>query len=180
MEPISLRPAQLADAAEIANIHVASWRDAYASILDPEFLSGPVEDDRLTIWTSRLQTPPPNQIVQLAESEAGQIVGFICAYCDHDEQWGTLIDNLHVLPSMRGRRIGELLLNSLVEQLGQGVTRGSLYLRVFEANTSALRFYERLGGKVVGRDRSSTPAAGGKTILRVHWPAAEAIRRQDR
>jgi hypothetical protein len=40
MKPISLRPASESDAATIAAIQVESWRDAYASVLDAEFLSG--------------------------------------------------------------------------------------------------------------------------------------------
>ena len=45
-----------------------------------------------------------------------------------------------------------------------------VHLWVFEANEAGLRFYERLGGKVVERDTSRIPAARGATVLRLHWP----------
>lgn len=178
MQSISIRPAKMADVVEIADIHIASWRDAYASILDPAFLSEPIEADRLALWTNRFEQVPPNQIIKVAETQDGLVAGFVCAYRDHDDHWGSWIDNLHILPSLRGCKIGELLLRSVGDQLEQDTNRG-LYLWVFEANKQALRFYERLGGKVVGRDRSRIPAAGGKTILRVHWAAGGALRLKD-
>lgn len=45
-----------------------------------------------------------------------------------------------------------------------------IHLWVFEANEAGLRFYERLGGKIVERDSSRIPAARGATVLRLHWP----------
>jgi hypothetical protein len=46
---------------------------------------------------------------------------------------------------------------------------------VFEANVAALRFYIRLGGRVVETKTSEIPAAGGKAVLRVHWPAFSQV-----
>lgn len=45
-----------------------------------------------------------------------------------------------------------------------------IHLWVFEANKAGLRFYERLGGKVVERDTSRIPAARGAAVLCLHWP----------
>src|SRR3546814_2966887 len=58
---ITIRHATLTDAGEIAAIHCASWRDAYANVLDPGFLSGPIEDDRRAIWSERLGKPDPKR-----------------------------------------------------------------------------------------------------------------------
>src|SRR6185437_12847776 len=46
LRDIIIRPATEEDAALIAAIHAASWRDANAHILAPEFLNGPIEADR--------------------------------------------------------------------------------------------------------------------------------------
>ncbi len=48
MGQITYRAARVADAATIAAIHIASWRDAYADIFDPDYLAGPIEGDRRT------------------------------------------------------------------------------------------------------------------------------------
>ena len=173
MQILSPRPADLGDAAAIADIHVRSWRDAYASVLDPEYLAGPIEADRLTLWSDRLKQPPENQVVQVAETPDRQVVGFICSHQDKDERWGTWIDNLHVLPTMRGHKIGERLFcgAAIISEARSSI--GGIYLWVFEANTSAIRFYERLGGNIVGRDHSKIPAARGAVILRMHWPSGK-------
>jgi ribosomal protein S18 acetylase RimI-like enzyme len=175
MAEIFYRTAERADAAAIAELHVASWRDAYRSIMDPRFLSGPVEEDRLSLWADRLGNPPPNLIVETARGANREVIGFVAAYRNADPDWGSLVDNLHVRPDMRGRKIGEHLLRSMAHTLArQGADRG-LHLWVFEENEAGLRFYRRLGGQVVERDTSRTPAADGKVVLRVHWPSLSAL-----
>jgi ribosomal protein S18 acetylase RimI-like enzyme len=168
---ITIRSATEADAAEIAAIHTASWRDAYAGILAAEFLNGDIESDRLDLWSRRLGERPPSQLVDVACDTTGTMVAFACSYCEADARWGSLVDNLHVLPHLRGQGVGEKLLQSMVAQLAARQSDAGLHLWVFEANVAALRFYQRLGGRVVERDTSEIPAAGGKAVLRVYWPA---------
>ncbi len=171
----TFQSADRADAAAIASLHAKSWQDAYRSILDPNFLAGPIEADRLTLWSDRLADPAPSLIVQTARGSAHQLIGFIAAFRDHDPRWGSWVDNLHVAPEMRGQKIGERLLRSMAQNLASQGTDNGLYLWVFEANQAGLRFYQRLGGKVVEHDTSRIPAASGKTILRVHWPTLSAL-----
>ena len=175
MVEISFRAARAGDAAAIAALHVASWRDAYAAILAPAFLAGPIEADRRSPWAARLGSAPPSQLVEAAEGPDQQLIGFICAYRDADPRWGSLVDNLHVLPAWRGHRIGEQLLRTAAGQLRQRGADGGLHLWVFEANAAGLRFYLRMGGEVVERDVSQMAAATGKPVLRVHWPTLEVL-----
>ena len=172
---IVIRPATEADAAPIAAIHAASWRDAYADILAPEFLSGCIETDRLAVWSQRLCDGPPSQLVNVAFDPTGRELAFVCAYCDFDPVWGSLVDNLHVRPHARGRGIGEQLFRAVAGELSARASSSGVHLWVFEANAAGLRFYERLGGRVVERDTSKIPAAGGKAVLRVHWPTIAEI-----
>ena len=175
LDSIVIRPATEADAAAIAAIHVASWRDAYTDILAPEFLNGSIEADRLAVWSQRLRDCPPTQLVNVAFDSTGRAQAFICSYCDFDPIWGTLVDNLHVDPQARGRGIGERLFRTIVGQLSARGSSSGLHLWVFEANVAGLRFYRRLGGRVAGMENSSIPAAGGKVVLRVHWPTLAQI-----
>jgi ribosomal protein S18 acetylase RimI-like enzyme len=170
MAKITCRAAHKSDAAAIAAIHVASWRDAYRSIFEPDFLAGPVEEDRFSLWTKRLSDPPPNLVVKVAIGSDHRAVGFVAAYQDQDPWWGSMVDNLHVVPGVRGRGIGETLLRAVARHLEAQGARGGLHLGVFELNDAGLRFYQRLGGQVAERLASRIPAAGGKTVLRVHWP----------
>jgi len=175
MPELNLRPATAADAPALAALHTASWRDAYASILDPAFLAGPIEADRLAVWQGRLCDPTADQIVLVAETQDRDVVGFICAFRDADPQWGSLIDNLHTAPSMRGQGVGANLLREAASRLADSGANGGLHLWVFEANTAGLRFYERLGGRVVGKTTDRMAAAPGQASLRVHWPTLQAV-----
>ena len=58
-----------------------------------------------------------------------------------------------------------------IAQLAASAPDCGLHLWVFEANVGAVRFYNRLGGRVVEQKTSEIPAAGAKAVLRVHWPA---------
>jgi ribosomal protein S18 acetylase RimI-like enzyme len=171
---VVIRSAAEGDATAIATVQIASWRDAYADLLAPEYLNSSIEEDRHAVWLQRLRDRPATQLVDVAADSTGRVVAFVCAYRDFDPYWGSIIDNLHVLPQLRGHGIGERLFRNIVGQLAANSGSG-LHLWVFEANAAALRFYERLGGRVVGKDSSRIPAAGGKTALRIHWPTIARV-----
>jgi len=64
--------------------------------------------------SKQLHSPPPNQHVIVAEKE-DKIVGFACAYTNFDEQWGSLLDSLHVSQSMQRQGIGAKLLVAVAQ-----------------------------------------------------------------
>ena len=175
MPQLTLRPATAADAPAIAALHTESWRDAYAAILDPAFLAGPIEADRLELWRRRMSAAEAHQLVQVAQDEAGEVVGFICAFHEPQGEWGSHVDNLHVSPKMRGLGVGEQLLRAAAALLASRGVDNGLHLWVFEDNRAGLRFYERLGGRVVGQTTSRMAAAPGRISLRVHWPKLKAL-----
>jgi hypothetical protein len=109
---MQMRIATADDGALIARLHTASWRSAYRAILNPNFLAGPIEEDRLSAWMSRIAQQDPHELIIIAEA-ADEPIGFVCAVGAEDDQWGTLIDNLHLLPAAKGRGLGAILLNML-------------------------------------------------------------------
>ncbi|MCJ2085856.1 GNAT family N-acetyltransferase [Methylobacterium sp. E-005] len=167
---ITIRRAVSSDAATIATLHTASWRDAYAALLDPTYLAGPIEDERRALWSDRLEHPDPRRTTLLAETADATALGFGCVYRDLDPAWGSLIDNLHVDPQRRGQRIGSHLMEAVARCVETNAELSGIHLWVFEANEAALRFYIRLGGEVVERSASQVPTSRGRTILRVFWP----------
>jgi hypothetical protein len=98
---VKIRIAQQDDSAAIATLHAASWRDLYRGILSNEYLDSNIESEREAFWEQRFNNPRANQYVVVAESGVN-MVGFACAHGNEDQQWGTMLDNLHVLPSVRG------------------------------------------------------------------------------
>lgn len=176
MSQINIRPALLEDAVEIASIHCSSWRDSYANLLEPAYLAGPIEQDRQAIWTTRLTSPVQEQRVLIAENDAGP-AAFICVYLDSDARWGSLIDNLHVSPNLRGQQIGAQLMRAAARVICAGASTARQYLWVLEANQAGLRFYKRLGGQIVERGTSEFPALNKAPALRAYWPDASTLTR---
>ncbi|MEI6641278.1 MAG: GNAT family N-acetyltransferase [Novosphingobium sp.] len=176
MEPITIRSATAADALRIASIHCENWRDIYADVLDPDYLAGPIEQERRELWLDRLTNPSPAQSVLVADMPGAGPVGFICLYRDQDPRWGSLIDNLHVAPGLRGQAIGKHLMRAGAQAMLDVEAGAGVHLWVFEANTAGLRFYERLGGSVVERClETELPAPPETYILRVFWSDLAAL-----
>jgi hypothetical protein len=71
-----LRPAGPADAAAIAGLLAASWRDAYAGLLPAEVLAG-TRDRLLPEWQALLAAPPG--IILVAE-ESGALHGMVALW----------------------------------------------------------------------------------------------------
>lgn len=170
----TIRDATLADIATIAGLHAASWRDAYQAVLSPTYLGGPVEADRLAVWSRRLSAPPANQRVRIVEI-GGVPAGFLCAFVAEDPRWGTLVDNLHVAAMARGKGLGAALLRDTATSLSAEESRQGVHLWVFEVNSPARRFYERLGGTIVERVETRTADGGTAPVLRMHWPDAKRL-----
>ena len=82
-----LRQATADDAAAIAQLHIASWRSAYRAILDPDYLAGPIEQERRDVWAGRFAAPNADMQVTIAEDGAGPI-GFVCTFGNDDPIWG--------------------------------------------------------------------------------------------
>lgn len=169
-----IRPANADDVTAIAALHAASWRDTYAHILDPAFLAGPIDQDRLAVWSGRLDSDNPRQGVFVAEQD-GEAIGFVCVFAHDDPTYGAKVDNLHVRPGHRGGGLGQRLLRHAAGWASDSDVATGLYLWVFEANEGGRRFYARLGGQEGERAASGMPSAADKPALRVVWPAAAAL-----
>jgi GNAT superfamily N-acetyltransferase len=171
---IRYRQATLEDAIAIADLHTRSWRATYRGSYRDEYLDGPVEVERLEVWTARLADPPSNQFVVVAEDDAG-VIGFACAYGDYDAE-GSFLDNIHADPRRHGEGIGTGLFMAVVEWCREHYAEHALYLKVLARNVNARRFYERFSGI----DRGSTPASSewiveGVEIRRYMWDTLGAV-----
>jgi GNAT superfamily N-acetyltransferase len=163
VDTITFRPATFADSQRIASLHTDSWRDAYRSILSEAYLVGPIVEERLSLWQSRLSSPDADRrYVLLAEAER-MLVGLVCVLLDKEPLWGACLDNLHILPKLRGHGLGRRLFSRAAQWVMSTEPGWPIHLWVFEANSSARRFYESLGGEVVENRLNEAP--GGTEIL---------------
>ena len=166
---MNLRVAGAADAETIALLHTTSWRDAYGSVLDPAYLAGPVEEERLAYWKSELNVADAGRHALLAEDEENA-AGFICVRWPGDPPWGAWVSNLHVARASRGKGAGKQLLKAAAAWVNGLDAQAGMHVWVLEANEPARAFYQHLGGEIVGKGFSQIPAAKGAPILRVWWP----------
>jgi ribosomal protein S18 acetylase RimI-like enzyme len=171
---IEYRLARPSDANAIADLHARSWRDHYRGAFRDEFLDGDLPGERLGVWRERLDHPPANQFVQLAFADT-ELAGFVCAYGAQDPRWGSFIDNLHVARAFNRSGIGSTLMKQAAAWLASLYPEQGIHLLVLEANVSARRFYERLGGQ--NAEVSTMETHGGAVVrsCRYIWPRPELL-----
>jgi ribosomal protein S18 acetylase RimI-like enzyme len=160
------------DTAAIADIHVASWREVYRSILPDAYLDSGIVEERQRYWADALAAPG-NGFVLVAR-RGGRPSGFIAVARDGEPGYDAFIESLHVVGQMRGSGLGRRLMRKAAERLlAEGAT--SVCLRVYDANAAAIRFYERLGGQ---RDGSGIDPFAGADMpdTRFGWRDLAALR----
>jgi GNAT superfamily N-acetyltransferase len=162
MSTLKLRLMVPSDADAVALLHATSWRSAYRGIVPDRFLDHDVIADRQAVWRERLQTSPAASAFGIvAEDESGRMVGFAYVVRDADPVCGTLVDNLHVHPELKGGGLGRKLLQAVARELGPAHTQ-PLHLWVLDQNEAAKRFYARLGAEFI--DPGTTPPFGGVSL----------------
>jgi GNAT superfamily N-acetyltransferase len=173
---MEFRTALPADAESIARLHAESWRSAYRGMYSDEYLDGNVVEDRLNVWKQRFASPADNQYVLLAV-ENDDLLGFVCAYGNSDARWGTLADNLHVLPGHQGRGIGRRLLAASAVWSREHYPDALFHLWVLDGNAKARRFYDLLGGRAADSKISVPPGGGSILGWRYVWqgPAFDGL-----
>lgn len=166
---MSIRSAGPADAVAIAALHTNSWQLAYRGILRDDFLDGALPENRRALWRERLAAKPSGDQLILIDEDAEQIRGFACAFLNSDPQWGTLLDNLHVNPNVKGQGLGrQLMFEVAAWSLKNDCPR--LHLWAYEQNLAARRFYERLGGSLTECCAELAPDGEQLNAVRYCWP----------
>lgn len=165
---IKLREAQFPDYRLIAKLHSTSWQKSYRGILSDAFLDHEVEQERNDAWFKRLQFPTTNQQVTIATNNEN-MVGFSCILLDDDPDFGSLLDNLHVSITMQKSGIGKLLMKDCARTVYEKGSSNKMYLWVYESNTNARTFYERLEGKKFETIKTQNPDGTRSPVCRYIW-----------
>jgi len=175
---MTIRAAGLADAGAIAQLHAHSWQSAYRGILSDEFLQGPLHENRRVLWHTRLSdTERADQFV-LVDEEGGALRGFACAFLEADPEWGCLLDNLHVVPDLKGRGLGGQLMTAVAQRVMLSNPDSGLHLWAYEQNLAARRFYERLGGIISERHAEMAPDGTEVNAVRYFWSELSGLARR--
>ncbi|MFE3187371.1 GNAT family N-acetyltransferase [Nocardia sp. NPDC059240] len=164
---IRIRPGTEADAKAVATLHTASWRTAYADIMPASYLDGALADEHQALWLTRLTAGHPEGNLFVAES-GGDLAGFIYLALQPDGR--VLIDNLHVQPMLKRVGIGGQLLRHGFDWAATEYPGRAVYLEVLQANTPAIAFYQRHGGRPGEPRTAHFPAGFEVTDLEITWP----------
>jgi ribosomal protein S18 acetylase RimI-like enzyme len=145
---VVLRHAVVADAPEIARLHVRVWQWAYRSQIPDAYLDAldsslPQREAFRHDWLSR----SPRSVETWVAEIDGTIAGFadIGPSRDHDASSGTgELYSIHVDRTLTRRGVGRALLTEALDELrAMGFTEATLW--VLDTNTRARSFYEALG-----------------------------------
>ncbi|MFT3798862.1 GNAT family N-acetyltransferase [Microbacterium sp.] len=133
-----------ADAAGMARVHVASWRETYRGLMRDDLLDAPdFEERQVRFWTAAL-TEPRYRDRRFAVAElAGDIVGIALSGprlgADDAELPGLQLYILYLLRAHHGTGAGGLLLDAVVPP------GAAALLWVADPNPRAQAFYRRNG-----------------------------------
>ena len=165
---MTLRRATPADAAAVGRIHVESWNVAYRGIMPDDVIAKTDLACRTRFWAERIADRDwPVFVIE----EAGECVAF-CQMIpsrdpDDDPKHVGHITSLHVLPWLRGKGLGRLLMNHV---LGEFKKRGFLTvtLWVLEHNLPARGFYEQYGFRLDAATRRYPRTEVPEVRYRIH------------
>jgi len=134
----------------VARIHVESWNVAYRGIMPDDVIARTDLAYRTAFWTERIADREwPVFLIE----EDGETVAFCQMIPTRDPEDDRTrvgqIPSLHVLPHLRRRGYGRLLLDEVFAEFRRrDFTDVTLW--VLEENRKARQFYERMGFKADG------------------------------
>ncbi len=147
---MKIRTAGPADADEIVQVRVASWRAAYSGLVDDKVLSG-LRDEPSESFVMNLSSPPPFWLTLVAE-RGPDVIGSITVGWDTRESGRGEAESgqpgevwmLYVHPDHWGGGAGYALMREAHKALNE-FGLAPIRVWVLEGNEVGKRFYERYG-----------------------------------
>lgn len=170
---MNVRPAQVADAAAIARVHVESWRSTYRGLLAEEFLDSLDTTTIAERWARLLGESSTGVYVATGGDD---VVGFASGGRERagEDGYGGELYAIYVLREAQGQGHGRRLIEAVVGGLRE-VGLGDMIVWVLRDNASGRGFYERLGGTYVREQ----PITIGSTLLQevsYGWRSLDDVR----
>jgi L-amino acid N-acyltransferase YncA len=166
---LTIRKADIEDAAAIAHVHVESWKTTYAGIVSDVFLASLNKEVRTQSWQEQILAA--NISILVAEEETG-IFGFAAGGKIREklDDFDAELYAIYLLHERQKQGAGRTLCLTLASALQtSGFT--SMIVWVLEQNPS-VSFYERLGAVQVARKIINI---GGADLqeLAFGWPSLD-------
>lgn len=161
-------PAGPDDAADLARVHVAAWRETYEGLLPSAYLQRMSVEAHAYRFQQSLLHASPFEATLIAADRHG-VVGYASGGPSRARREGEAeIATLYLLRAAQGRGLGHELVQGLCRVFAaNGAT--SLMISVLRDNLKARGFYEHLGGRADAPRRE--PGPGGVTYeVSYRWP----------
>ena len=145
---LHVRQAIVADVEQMARLHVAASRRAYAGLMPVGALDAIGPDERARRWAEALAAAGPDEVILVGVSE-GRIAGL--GHCGPQRTPALPFPGeffcVYVAPEAQRQGVGTGLMAAMARFLvDRGMAGASLW--VARDNLPARRFYDRLGGTV--------------------------------
>lgn len=141
-----IRPAQLADALSIAQLHNSCNLVAYQGLLNPEQINILTVSERETYWREAIEFIEPQVLVAV---EGDSVIGFVGFDRSRDDGTPNTMGEIwaiYAAPHWWGQGVGLALWDSAREELlEEGCTDVSIWVPL--GNDRAMRFHELAGFK---------------------------------
>ena len=168
---LTIRKAEIEDAATIAHVHVESWKTTYAGIVSDVFLASLNKENRAHSWQEQILAGRISIFV--AEDEKG-IFGFAAGGEVREKlhEYDAELYAIYLLRERQGQGVGRTLVFTSASALrAKGFT--SMLVWVLEENPS-VSFYQCLGAVPIARKVISI---GGADLqeLAFGWPSLDRL-----
>ena len=146
-----IRQARAEDAGRIARVHWESWETTYRGVLPDAVLDERTVEVRRAFWEQLLSDEATVSGVLVSCSEEGAIEGFVACGRERSSTLGVEgeVYAIYMRREWQGRGHGRGVMAAAAERLRE-LGCSSLGLWVLAANP-AVKFYERMGGRVIAR-----------------------------
>ena len=172
----AIRRAALADAAALAQVHDATWRETYVGLISEEMLDALTADARTEAWERVLSGRGGYLATTYVADRSGVLVAFGSCGAQRDEAfheagYGGEIAAVYVLKTDQRQGLGTRLMQTMMSDLRErGLTAFTLWMP--RENIPARSLYESLGGRLIAR-RTVTREQGVLAEVAYGWRPAE-------
>lgn len=142
----TVRRATIQDAREIAEVHVATWRGAYAHAFPAEVLAALDVEERERLWQRAVAN---EDMAVFVTEDGGSVKGFVSVGPSREVEGEGELYAIYVHPDAWGTGSGPALMSEARRWLAERFPAAILW--VLEDNPRARRFYEREGWTVGDR-----------------------------
>jgi GNAT superfamily N-acetyltransferase len=150
---VTLCPAELEDAGDVAEIWRLGWRDGHLGFVPEELVEARTDESFRARASERVA-------VTTVAVVDGAVVGFVMVVGDEVEQ-------VYVAAAHRGTGIADVLLRE-AERLVRGNGHSTAWLAVVAGNARARSFYERAGWRDEGPFDYSAAGESGPIVVPCH------------